>query len=57
MRGQPSNRLLAAISIFSFVAGIALVALFDVKLSLFLAIVLVAVGGMTPLAVISRRRY
>ena len=51
-----SNLLLAAISIASFGAGIVVAALFDTKLGLFLAILLVGVGGMTPLAVISRRK-
>ena len=53
---QVSNRLLAAISIVSFCVGIVVVAMFDTKIGLFLAILLVGVGGMTPLAVISRRK-
>lgn len=56
MRRLVSNRLLGAISIASFCEGIVVVALFDTKLSLFLAILLVAVGGMAPLAVISKRK-
>jgi hypothetical protein len=51
-----SNQVLGAISIASFCAGIIVVALFDSKLSLFIAILLVGVGGMTPLAVFSRRK-
>lgn len=56
MTGHLSNRVLAAISAVSIFTGIAVVALFDTKISLFVAILLVAAGGMTPLAIISRRR-
>ena len=51
-----TNRLLAALAVVSMCAGIVVAALSDTKLSLFLAIALVAAGGMTPLAIISKRK-
>ncbi len=51
-----SNRLLTAISIASFCGAAAIAWVFDSKLAMFIAVLLVTIGGVTPLGVISRRR-
>jgi hypothetical protein len=55
VRSTVSNWLLVALAVASFCAGVVVLAMFDIKISTFLGILLASGGSMTPLAVISRR--
>ena len=56
MQPFPSNAILRAVSIASFCGSLAIVWVFDSKLAMFLAVLLVTVGGVLPLGFVTQRR-
>jgi hypothetical protein len=52
-----TNRQLVALSILSFLAGLAVLLVFDSKIATFVGVLIACAGGSVPLGIVLRRHH